>query len=126
MGYCYDLLLRNSRIFVKAEDTDSVVHILEESGYETDFDENGNIDGFTSDGSTLRDDDEFYQALAPFMQSGNFLELSNELGDTWRWVFFDGTCKRMNPVMLWPNPDAPPDLSQHMQAAFTQHLMADQ
>jgi len=125
MGYSYDLLLCNSNIFVEAQHAERVAEIIADAGYELDGDENGNINGFTSDGSDICDDDELYQTLAPFLRSGSFLELSNELGDTWRWVFFDGNCKRINPVTLWPKPDAPPGISRVIHEAFAQNLMAD-
>jgi len=125
MSYRYELYLRDSSIFAEAQHAETVSHILIDSGYEIDVDESGNIVGFYTEGSDICDDDELYQAFAPFLRSGSFLELSNEQGDTWRWVFFDGNCKRINPVMLWPKPDAPPGISRKIHEAFSQQLMPE-
>ena len=125
MSYRYDIYLRDSSIFAEAQHTETISHILVDSGYEMDVGENGNIAGFYTEGSDICDDDELYQALAPFLRSGSYLELSNELGDTWRWVYFDGSCKRINPVMLWPKPDTPPGISRQIHEAYSQILMPD-
>jgi len=124
MSYSYDLFLLDSSIFVEASQAETVAQILIESGYETDADESGNITGFTSDGSAIRGDEELYQALAPYMRSGSFLELCDEMGNIWRWVFNNGNCGIVYAVVLWPNPGAPPELSQQIHKAFAQHLMA--
>jgi len=125
MGYSYDLFLRNNSIFVDAQNTEAVVKIFTDAGYETDFDAQGNIVGCNTDGSGIVDEDTIYEALAPYMRDGSFLELCNEMGDTWRWVFIGGKHMRMNAVVLWPRPDAPPDLPQLARSAFAHHLMAE-
>ena len=126
MGYSYDLFLRNSSIFVDAQNAEAVTRIFADAGYETDVDSSGNIVGCNPDGSGIVDDDTLYEALAPFMRDGSFLEICNEMGDNWRRVFAGGSCKRVSAIVVWPNPEAPPDIAQRIYEAFTQHLMADQ
>jgi len=124
MGNSYDIFLRDSSIFIGAQHAETATRILAEAEYATVADEEGNITSFYFDASGMGDHEELYQSLAPFMRGGSFLELCNEMGDLWRWVFDDGKCIRTSPVVLWPKPGAPRDIPQQTQKAFAQHLMA--
>jgi len=123
MGNSYDVFLRDSSIFVEARHAETVTRMLTKAEYVTEADGEGNITSLYFDGSGMGDDEELYQALAPYMRDGSFLELCNEMGDIWRWVFEGGKCVRVAPVMLWPKPGAPRDILRQMQKAFAQHLM---
>jgi len=125
MGNSYDVFLRDSSIFVEARHAAIVTRMLTEAEYVTVVDEKGNITSFYFDGNGMGDDEELYQSLAPYMRDGSFLELCNEMGDIWRWVFESGKCVRATPVMLWTKPGAPRDIQRQMQKAFAQHLMAE-
>ena len=123
MSSSCDFFLSDSNIFVAAQYAEAVTQMLRTAEYETVFDDDGNITSFYYNGSGMGDDEELYQALAPYMRSGCFLEVCNEMGNAWRWVYCDGVCTRVCPVVLWPKPDAPRELSRQIQTAFSQHLM---
>ncbi len=40
-------------------------------------------------GNSLRDDRQLFDAIAPFVEAGSFIEMSGEDGTLWRW-YFDG------------------------------------
>jgi hypothetical protein len=44
----------------------------------------------------------FCDAIAPYVESGSFLEFKGEDAAVWRYVFCDGTWKEVRPVITWP------------------------
>ena len=121
-----DYYLRDSSIFIETRHADIAVGILAKAEFEAVFDDAGNITHFQSVCDDMRDNEELYQALAPYMRSGCYLEHCNEMGDVWRWVFNGDKCERITAIMLWPIPSAPGNIAQQIQKAFAKHLMADQ
>jgi hypothetical protein len=58
--------------------------------WEVSFDLNGNIDSIYFEGSKLGDDEFLFEAIAPWVKSGSFIEMSGEDGVFWKWCFEDG------------------------------------
>ena len=48
------------------------------------------------------DMDGFCNAMAPFVESGSFLEFKGEDGKQWRYVFRDKSWKKVEPQIIWP------------------------
>ncbi len=69
--------------------------------YFPELDDNGNICGFRFDGVKLRDDYEFWSALAPFIKDGDYIEMEGEDFTLWRWTFKNGVCKVLKPTIIW-------------------------
>lgn len=63
--------------------------------------EDGNIIGIEFEGEKLGDEEELFKVLAPFVESGSYIEISGEDGDLWRWVFKDSSLYYMIPT--WPD-----------------------
>jgi len=119
----YTVFLRNSDVFVAARHAQAVIALIEDTGYIVNKDDEGNIDYMDYDSWDMRNGEELYQALAPFMRDGSFLELIGDANDIWRWVFYGGKCHMIDAIELWPKPGTPADLAQQIHTAFEQHLM---
>lgn len=62
--------------------------------------EGGDAVGIEFTGEKLGDDEVLFGAIAPFVESGSYLEFLGEDGDRWRWVF-DGTLKEVHAETVW-------------------------
>ena len=80
--------------------TNNIVEYLNEWRWCIEI-EDGNIIDIEFDGEKLGDDEELFKVLAPFVESGSYIEISGEDGDLWRWVFKDGCLYYTSPT--WPD-----------------------
>jgi len=65
------------------------------------FDENGDITGIQFEGEKLGDDKVLFDAIAPFVGNGSFIEMSGEDSAMWRWVFKNGEMVEKWPEIKW-------------------------
>lgn len=43
-----------------------------------------------------------FRAIAPFVREGSYIQMLNMCtGDMWRWVFEGGTCREIEPQIIW-------------------------
>jgi sugar O-acyltransferase (sialic acid O-acetyltransferase NeuD family) len=49
----------------------------------------------------LGDDFIIFQSIAKFVQDGTYIEMVGEDGDKWRWLFKNGICKEIYPIITW-------------------------
>lgn len=61
------------------------------------------IDKVTYELEKMHAFEEFCGAIAPFVESGSFLEFKGEDGAAWRYVFKDGNWKEVKPKVVWPD-----------------------
>lgn len=57
--------------------------------------ETGDVFGITFCGEKLGDDMIFFEALAPFVEAGSFIDMEGEDGCLWRWAFDGKTLKEV-------------------------------
>lgn len=55
-------------------------------------DKEGNINGLWFQGDKSGDEDTLFDAIAPFVKEGSFIEMSGEDSTYWRWKFTGGKC----------------------------------
>ena len=60
---------------------------LEEIRYTPTYNENDDICNVEFTGEKYGDEEIFFNALAPYVESGSYLCFEGEDGDTWRWDF---------------------------------------
>ena len=60
--------------------------------YPVEEDDAGNIVAITFEAEKLGDEDRFFDAIAPFVRAGSYIEMLGEDGTRWRWVFDGRTC----------------------------------
>ena len=72
----------------------SIFDILAECRWDVDIDIGGNIVGIEFTGEKLGDDIEtLFNAIAPYVQAGSYIQMSGEEGEQWKYVF-DGASMR--------------------------------
>ena len=65
--------------------------------------ENGNITSLEYDApdKKIGDEELWMEAIAPFVESGSYIEIIGEDGDMWRWCFTDGKFSIIRPEITW-------------------------
>jgi len=63
---------------------------LEEIRYIPKFNQDGDICDVEFIGEKYGDEEIFFNALAPYVESGSYLYFKGEDGDTWKWLFENG------------------------------------
>ena len=58
--------------------------------------------GIRFNGVNAGNDIELFQALAPYVDDGCYIEMVGEDSKRWRWVFSKGKCLEVYPEILWP------------------------
>jgi hypothetical protein len=56
----------------------------------TDTDELGNITSLDFIGEKLGDEEVLFEAIAPFVQDGSYIQMAGDDGRIWRWLFQSG------------------------------------
>lgn len=79
----------------------NIGEVLEAWFYDPEFDEAGNITGVNFSAEKLGADKELFDAIAPFVEKGSFIEMNGEDGTTWRWIFNGTTCEEVYPTITW-------------------------
>jgi len=64
-------------------------------------DQFSDITGIDCTGEKLGDDALFFRTIAPFVKAGSYIEMTDDEGDRWRWVFDGKTCKEVQADIVW-------------------------
>lgn len=73
-------------------DFSDIFSIFYEFGWDVSFDSAGNIAGAYFEYGPSDDDEEWLNLIAPYVQPGCYLEMTNEDGYRWAWYFDRKTC----------------------------------
>lgn len=76
-------------------ESNHIVEALEEIRYTPKFDDDGNICDVEFTGQKYGSENVFFNALAPYVESGSYIAFEGEDGDTWEWSFNDGKVKQI-------------------------------
>lgn len=82
-------------------DTDSVLrsrslgNALAEIRYEPVYDDNDDICNVEFTGQKSGSEKVFFNALAPYVESGSYIAFEGEDGDKWEWSFNDGKVEQI-------------------------------
>jgi len=74
---------------------------LESWCWKPEFDKQGNIEAISFEGNKSGNELELFQAIAPFVKAGSFIEMSGEDGAIWRFQFDGKTCFENYPKISW-------------------------
>jgi hypothetical protein len=69
--------------------------------YPINYADNGDINMISFEGEKLGDDTVLFGAIAPFVESGSFIEMEGEDGSRWRWAFKDGKMKEKSGKVVY-------------------------
>ena len=61
----------------------------------------GDIDTISHDGEKLGDDNVLFDAIAPFVKAGSYIEMSGEDGERWRWLFDGKNMVEKTATVTW-------------------------
>lgn len=65
----------------------------------------GDIDGISFTGEKLGDDEVLFNALAPYVERGSYIEMSGEEAALWRWTFNGKEMKEVYAEVSWGDQD---------------------
>lgn len=65
------------------------------------FPKGPSVIGISFMGEGYSDDIKLFNILAPFVESGSFIEMIGGDGETWRWVFDGTSCQEKHPKVEW-------------------------
>ena len=87
----------SNEVLLEAE---NLKEALEEFGYDVIEDEK-ELKIFDFLNEKEGDELTMFQAIAPVVEEGSYIEMYGEDGDTWRWVFENGKCTEKRPRVEW-------------------------
>lgn len=60
----------------------------------------------------------FFHTIAPYVESGRYIEMLNEFDERWRWVFENGELKEIYPEILWDETPIKPDFLEERDVTW--------
>lgn len=78
----------------RALNAETLVEALKAWRWKPRIDE-GDIVGLEFSGEKLGDDFLLFQAIAPYVESGSFIEMRGEDGAMWKWSFAYASCREL-------------------------------
>jgi hypothetical protein len=69
--------------------------IMDEWRWEPEYDDAGNVDNIEFTGEKLGQDKLLFDAIAPFVEPGSYIEMVGEDGARWKWKFDGKTCTEL-------------------------------
>lgn len=97
----YYIEMKKCEFFVPTHHTGIVFAKMQNYPYDFELDNDGNIVDVEFIGEKLRDDFAKFRSIASYVKDGSFIEMIDEQGEQWRWVFKDGTCCEITPKVSW-------------------------
>lgn len=117
MGYCihqnkckFVIIYENIRPMLKAYNSApammhkaySVEELFDKYAFSAEFDEDMNVVGIEFQGEKSWSEDELFSMIAPFVESGSFVEFIGEDGSVFRYIFKDKKCRCVEAMLSWP------------------------
>lgn len=84
------------------QETDTLSDALEECGWPLTLDADGNVVDIHFCNDKAGEEARIFTTLAPFVDSGCYIEIRGEDGDRWRYVFDGHSMKTVRPTVVWP------------------------
>ena len=74
-----------------------------EWNWDVELDEEGNVSHISFTGEKSGDYDKLFKAIAPYVESGSYIEMGGEDGGVWRWTFNNGKMFEIYSELDWEN-----------------------
>lgn len=85
----------------EVEECTNFKDVMEVCNWYTNYDDEGNcIDIEFIDGN-YSDDDLIFEVIAPYVEDDSYIEMRDETGERWRWVFKNNECRWVYPDYIW-------------------------
>ena len=82
-------------------DANTLQEAMTEWRWNIQEDKDGNVSEIEFNGEKSGDDETLFQAIAPFVEDGCFIEMRGEDGAMWRWCFSDGAVEEKYARVEW-------------------------
>ena len=86
----------------RAEDLEGALAKLRWECESEGFCRQGDVVEIHFSGDVLRSDKMIFDAIAPFVEAGSYVEMMGDDGQMWRWVFDGHNCVEVHPTVTWP------------------------
>ena len=96
----YSFAWADTKIIKSAKSLDEA---MEEFRYTPNYDKKGDVDYLDYSESKIGDEEIMFRRIAPFVESGSYLEYEGEDGERWRWTFNNGEMDEEGCVRDWEN-----------------------
>lgn len=123
-----NLAMKNDHLCVDYDDVlnaDSLSEALDAFSYQTEEDGEGSIVAIEFTGEKLFEDYVMFSTLAPVVENGSFIEMSGEDWNSWRWVFEDGKCEKIEPTIIWKNDKKKAEMEQCIENLTKDELIRE-
>lgn len=74
---------------------------LKEYNWDVELNEDYDIIRISFSGDKLSDEVMIFAELAPFVESGSYIECRGDDGEMWRWIFQDGKLEEKKAKIVW-------------------------
>ena len=85
----------------ESREKDYLEQLFQNWRWSVEFDTAGNINNIMFEGEKLGDEKKFFNAIAPFVRKGSYIEMTGEDGSLWRWEFDGSMCIENVPNISW-------------------------
>ena len=82
-------------------DAKTLVDAIKAWRWQAQLNSDGDISALYFEGEKLGDDEVLFDALAPFVEDGSYIQMSGEEDAMWRWVFKNGVMLESYPTISW-------------------------
>lgn len=96
-------ILEALRWHILHENAGSIQEAFEEMDWYVDTDRSGDIAYIAFTGEYLGHEEEMFSLIAPYVESGSFIQMRDENDEVWRWIFHDGRVYYARAVMSFPD-----------------------
>lgn len=100
--------------------------LMSEWRWEVVENDDGDFDSIQFSGEKIGDDLILFQAIAPFVKKGSYIEMQGEDGALWRWVFNGKTCQEVNARVEWDDDEEDEEEEDESEIDEEFRALADQ
>lgn len=95
---------------------DTLEEALKAWRWGTETDDDGNTIGISFQGQKLGDDALLFEAIAPYVEDGSYIDMQGEDGSIWRWIFENGKVEDLSGTTIFSPTEVP-----HFTILITEH-----
>lgn len=81
--------------------TRSLENTVYQFGWSLEFDDDDNVNGIEHLLTCAGDEERLFNAIAPYVKSGSYIQMTGEDGTMWRWAFDGVRCIEQKPTVVW-------------------------
>lgn len=79
----------------------SLKNAVAQFGWDLEFDDDDNVNRIRLRIQSAGDENRLFNAIAPYVKPGSYIQMTGEDGTMWRWAFDGVRYTHQNPTILW-------------------------